>query len=158
MMHGRELLDAMELLPPLFGLALVAAALANLGELRKLCVGGNWLYRLGNFIIASAAAAALAVGSALCLDLVVDEPSPMLSLGVLIFTAVAGVRGLDALAYRFFGLRLVGGPKPADTSDEQGTVDEAEEHRAQMPYKMQNKPRRDKSGGKHDNKSNMRGE
>lgn len=106
-MHGQELLDAIDLLPPLFGLALVVAGMANLGELRRLCIGGNWLYRIGNFIIASAAAAGLAVGSALCLELIVNEPSPMLSLGVLIFTAVAGVRGLDALAYRFFGVRLV---------------------------------------------------
>lgn len=106
MIKGEELLEAFKLLPPLFGLAMVAALVARLSQWKKLYIGGGLLHKFANFMIASSVAAMLAVASATCLYLVMPEAPPMASLGVLIFSAVFGVRGIDALLFRVFGIRL----------------------------------------------------
>ena len=105
--QAAEYLDWFRSIWPLALLASVLAFLVGTRQLKRSYLQRNWFQLLGNMLWSTLVTGALALGSVALLPLVVQEPTRGMEIGVVIFVCVFGIKLVDAVLHKAFGLSVV---------------------------------------------------
>lgn len=93
---------------PLFGLAFSIVMLKGLKSLRCAYVGKSYMDRFINIIWTSFIGACLSVGCAAITPLLTREGvSESVTVGIVVFVAVCGVRIVDGMLYKYLHIHLI---------------------------------------------------
>lgn len=116
--NGATMLDAEDLrhnsyisllieFAPLFLMAFTILMLKGMQSIKAGYMGRSLMGRFLNLVLTSVVGAALAVGCAAIVPMVYPQATPGALVGVTVFMTIGGVRLVDGLAFKHFGIHLV---------------------------------------------------
>lgn len=92
---------------PLLGLAFSIGVLRGLKGIKDSYTGTSFFNRFINVVLTSAVGAVFAVGCALLIPLLHTGVDENMMVGVVVFVSLCGVRLVDAIFFKYFGIHVI---------------------------------------------------
>lgn len=125
---GATMLDAEELrhnsyvsvlfeFVPLFMMAFTVLMLKGIQSIKAGYMGRSLMGKFINLVLSSVVGAVLAVGCAALVPMIYPQATPASLVGVTVFMTIGGIRLVDGMAFKHFGIHLVdsSGANPAES-------------------------------------------